>query len=113
MEKKTIIELVQENALQAIIAESDKTPSQRLERLRQELWRRRFPRYSQTLKAFSAILKQAKLPPGIQIKETPFFERDIFTVQFQFRQQKEFDTALAILQDMRTHNLIKRLEDLT
>ncbi|MBN1543590.1 ParB N-terminal domain-containing protein [candidate division KSB1 bacterium] len=108
----SLIELTEDEELQRLLTAGDFTSAQRLERFRQALWCRRYPRYSRTLEKLAAILKEAKLPPGMQIRETPFFERDIYSVHFQFRTEQEFDVAFAILQEMRKNHLIKRLEEL-
>ncbi|HNR67251.1 MAG TPA: ParB N-terminal domain-containing protein [bacterium] len=110
--KKTIAGLLAEGELADSLQDDELTNAQHLDRFRQSLRRKRYPRYSQKVEDFNTILKQTKLPPTIQIRETPFFERDLYTLQFQFRNQGEFDDALAVLGNLRDNRLIKRLEEL-
>ncbi|HHM23482.1 MAG TPA: hypothetical protein ENJ23_00400 [Bacteroidetes bacterium] len=76
-------------------ARQDQRPaSQRTAALFDALRRLRFPAYSQAEERFRRFVQQLRLPPGMQLQHSPYFESDAYTLQFRFRNQQEFHRAV-------------------
>lgn len=95
--QQSVGQLVSSAFVQEIINEEKLTPSQKADRLKQWLWRKRYPRYAEALEAFDALIKEQKLPDGLYIQPPPFFEGDRFSAAFQFSSEKEFQNYTAAL----------------
>jgi ParB-like chromosome segregation protein Spo0J len=102
-------ELVQDREIQEIIAE-DKLPlSQKGDRIRALLRKKRFPRLSRHEENFLQQRKKMHLPAGVQLLPPPFFEGGKFRLEIEFSHtgdlQKKAEAILSLannrlLQDM-------------
>jgi hypothetical protein len=113
IEKKAITEILREPAIADILGHPSLAPAQKQERLKQELTRRRYPMFAAATAAFEHLLRQARLPPAIQLRPTPYFADDILHLQMQFRSVEEYRVLVNTLQRLSDAGLIAQMVDLT
>lgn len=92
------------------VVHSEKLPSlQKADKVRLLLKRKRYPHLYAWKEAFESCLKKAGWPKGISISHSPFFEDEDVSVQFKFKNEKEFNTHLMKLQEMASKKEFSRL----
>ena len=104
-------ELVQDREIQKIIAE-DKLPlSQKGDRIRALLRKRRFPRLSRHEENFLQQRKKMHLPAGVQLLPPPFFEGGRFRLEIEFNHagdlQKKAEAILSLANNRLLQDLVE------
>ena len=110
--KASLSTVLSDASLQTILNDEKLTPSQKAERFKAALWKRRYPNYSQVQERFTELLRCAKLPPGQQILPAPYFDHDTFQVTFSFREESEFIAHLERLRTAQQNGLISAMLEL-
>lgn len=97
--------------LQDILA---KTPNrqtpQRLESVREELQKIRYPRYSKKKEEFEKIIQSLKLSNKIQVIPSPFFEEGKVEIKFKIGSDEEKKEMLKLLEGKGWSHLFQFLE---
>lgn len=89
------------------------TPSQKAERLKEWLWKKRYPRYSSAKSEFDSEIKTANLPRNVYFQPPPYFEGDTFSTGFTFTSENEFAEHVAALQKILNDGTLKKIMDIT
>ncbi len=110
--EKSVAGIFESEPVQQIINDEKQTPSQKADRLKGWLMRRRYPRYAQAEAAFAELIKNRKLPDGLAIQPPPFFEGERFSAAFSFSTQEEFQKHLAALQRLMDDGVIQKIIDM-
>ncbi len=110
IKKRTLLELLQSNPVTEIMEKGERTPSQRTARLFDWLKQERFPRYEQTENHFREFVRSLRLPPTIQLKHSPYFESEWYTMELRFRTADEFTRAVNFLTDLQKHEKMQGLD---
>ncbi len=111
-ERRSIEKVMSDRDVVDTIQQTRLTAAQKADRLKAILKRRRYPRLQDCEDAFTKVLKDAKLPTGVSLKHSPFFEGEHYTLSVNFKGEKDFDQLLHHLQWLKTSGVIKRLESL-
>jgi hypothetical protein len=109
----TVSELAVLPQVSDIVNDEKLTCAQKTERLKDELWALRYPRYTQTKTEFSKIIKEAKCPPDLYLYPPAYFMGDQFQVSFTFKNEIEYSTRIKFLHDLVQKNIVSRLIHLT
>jgi len=112
LEKKSIRDILMEPAVAGILDHTSLTPSQKQERLKQELFGRRYPRYAAAAAQFDHLLHEARVPPAIQLRPTPYFADEAFHVQTQFRSIVEYRLIVETLRRLVEDGWIAKMVEL-
>ena len=83
-----------------------------LERLKEWLLQKRYPRYAAAKERFDEMLKQASLPDGVTLRHSPFFHDDELQLTVSFRSTAEFDARLDAVQRLRHSGRIEKFAEL-
>jgi len=113
IENKSVSEILQDSEFTTIISADKITHNQKAERVKRELWRRRYPRYSALETEFCQILKEMKLPPQMVLRPSAFFEGEDFDVSFMFRTEEEFRDRVETLQRIYADGIVGQVANLT
>ena len=111
--KKTFRQLLEDPACAALLENPNLTPSQKSDRIKHELMKWRYPQFSATLARFEALLQEAKLPPELHLRPSPWFAGEEFSVEFSFSSADEFGARLKVLQGMLERDLVAKMVQLT
>ena len=99
--------ILQEREIQKIIAE-DKVPlSQKGDRIRAHLRKRRFPRLSQYEEKFLQQRKNLRLPAGVQLLPPPSFEGGRFRFEIEFNHTGDLQQKAEAVMSMANNLLLK------
>ena len=99
--------ILQEREIQKIIAE-DKLPlSQKGDRIRAHLRKRRFPRLSQREEKFLQQRKNLRLPAGVQLLPPPSFEGGRFRFEIEFNHTGDLQQKAEAVMSMANNLLLK------
>ena len=99
--------ILEERAIQEIIAQDTLTLSQKADRVRAHLRRRRFPRLSQHEEKFLRQRKKLRLPPGVQLLPPPFFEGGRFRIEIEFDYAGDLKQKAAAVMSMADSRLLQ------
>jgi len=110
--QRSLAEVVQDTDFSKILADQKLTPSQKADRFRTELLRRRYPRFMQTQAQFDALIKECKIPPDMQIRPSSFFSCEEFQINFEFKNEQEYQAKLQILNSLMENGVIKKMVEL-
>ena len=88
------LDLIRMDVLQDVIEDADLERPQKISRVRDWLYHRRYPRLADAEDAFAENRKQLKLGKNIQLKPPRFFESDRYTVSLQFSSTEELQEQL-------------------
>jgi hypothetical protein len=109
MENSDLATLLQQEALQAILHDSQITPSQKADRFKAELWGRRYPTYTKARERFAEILAQADWPAALHVQPAPFFNSEEISISFSFRSAAEYRALLEELERLHQCGAIEQL----
>ncbi len=109
MLNRDLCTLLQQPALTDVLSETTLTPSQKVERVKAELIRLRYPQYSVVQKKFNDLLKAAHLPPTCRLQAPLFFSHDEFSVSFTFKDSREFQQQVHELQRLADDGIIENM----
>ena len=109
IEKRNVNEILLDAEFTKIISAEKLTPNQKVELVKSELWRRRYPRYSAVESEFQQMLKEMKLPPQMSLRPPAFFEGEDFQVSFSFKNPEEFKARVKLLQRLQDSEHIQKL----
>jgi len=109
IEKAELAALLQQEALQSILRDSQITPSQKADRLKAELWGRRYPAYTEARARFAQVLAEAGWPAALHLQPAPFFNSDDITVSFSCRSSDECRSLIDELDRLYKSGAIARL----
>ncbi len=112
MENIAIATFLQEPEIQIIVADELLAPAQKSDRIKQLLWEKRYPQYSETENRFKEVLKSVKLPPELVIQHPPFFDGDRYSIMLNISSAEEFQQHLERLQELNEKDVIRKLIDL-
>ena len=101
--------LLQQPVFQALWAEATLTLSQKVERVKAELMRLRYPQYSLAQQSFHDLLKAAHLPPTLRVQAPMFFSSDEYAVSFTFRDRREFQQHIQDLLRLADSGAIEKM----
>ena len=111
--RTAMVALLEENDLAALRDDPLLTPSQKSERIKEQLMQWRYPDYMAAQQRFDAILAAARVPPGMHLRPSPWFSGEEYTLDFSFHSAAEFAERLRVLQRMQEQGLVDRLVQLT
>ncbi|MBU0566450.1 ParB/RepB/Spo0J family partition protein [bacterium] len=98
----SILELVRDDPISKIQADTRLSISQKAEKIRWILKKRRFPRLSLAQRSFKEKKDLLKLPANISLKPPPFFEGNKFKIEFSFGTKEELKKAAEKLKEIST-----------
>jgi len=81
--------LLQRLSIPEILADTQHSGPQQLERVRRVLHAARYPRFSAHEQHFQATLRRLRLPPQVSLKPPPYFEGQQYQVSFSFHTRQE------------------------
>lgn len=108
-QKKSVKEILLADSINEVLQNVKITSSQKVEKIKHILMEMRYPRYSATVLGFEKIIQTAKMPPGIQIRPTPYFSGEEFYVNFIFCNLEEYEEKLEILHDLFKNGLVEKM----
>lgn len=112
-DRKTFLEILAQKSLQDALNNTDWTPSQKWSKFENELRHLRYPKLSRLEDDFKSIKQKMHLPPTISLQNPPYFETNNFQIQFRFKNKKEFEHILHILNSINSNSDINPLFKLT
>jgi len=92
-ENKSIVTLLDNDEVHAILHHQDANPPQKTKNLMAWLARRQKPRFKQAEEEFSRFVTAIRLPGNVSVAHTPFFEDDKVTLFIRFRSLKSLQHA--------------------
>jgi len=87
----------------------EKDLARQAEKWREHLKEKRFPCIQATFLKFQSLLKEINWPPEIEIKPSPFFERNDLRVSFEFTNENELKHMASKLLTLSQNKKIKQL----
>ena len=108
----SVTEIFELPPVNEVLNDNKRTPSQRADRLKQWLWRERYPRYAEAQQNFDALIKEQKLPDGLSIQPPPYFEGERFSASFTFSSEKEFQDHLQALTRLTESGATQKIIDM-
>jgi ParB-like chromosome segregation protein Spo0J len=81
--------LAQQLAIPHILADTQLSGPQKIDRVRQVLRQARYPQLSAYEQRFQEAVRQLRLPAPISLRPPPYFEGEQYQVSFTFRQRQE------------------------
>ncbi|MCX8117421.1 MAG: ParB/RepB/Spo0J family partition protein [Desulfobacterota bacterium] len=86
--------------IEAVRCDQELTPHQRTERLKKVLWGLRYPRLKALEEAFEARRKGLRLPDGVSLRPSPYFEAKGLRMELRFESLGEFRRILSALTEL-------------
>ncbi len=103
-----VTEIIDDGAIEQILAADEYTLSQKGDRIRQFIKERRFPRLIQKQKDFQLLKKKLQLPLHVDIEPPPFFEGDVYKIEISFRTVDELESAVSVVKRIGVNVDIKK-----
>lgn len=101
--------ILQEREIQQILDTDKLTLSQKGDRVRAHLRKRRFPRLSEYEEKFFQQRKKLRLPPGVQLLPPPFFEGSRFRFEIEFNHTGDLQQKAEAVMSMADNLLLKEI----
>ena len=99
-EEISIGALLKRDELEKILRAENTSLGQKTQRTRETLRRWRYPHLVATETRFRQLLRDLRLPPGIQLRPPPNFEGDKFRMDFAFRNAEDFTKIVRKLREV-------------
>jgi ParB/RepB/Spo0J family partition protein len=106
-------DLLNEEDVVKIVEHKKLTHSQKTAKLFEWLKTQRFPAYSKVEKKFVELIRSLKIPNNLQIKHSPYFESDWFSLQFSFRNLDDFCKVVEVQNQISNAEQIGKLFHIT
>lgn len=104
--------VLQNNKIQDVLVNDKITSPRKTEHIKEILKKIRYPLFASTEEKFHKIKNDLKLPPNIILRPPAFFEGDSYSIEFSFKNQKEFKKLIGILGSIADQNKLTKLEAL-
>ena len=111
-ERISIGVLLKRDELGKILQAENTSLGQKTQQVRDVLRRWRYPHLVATEARFRHMVRDLRLPPGIQLRPPPNFEGDKFRLDFAFRTAEEFARIVVKLQEVATSGKLDALRQL-
>ena len=98
IQNREIVKFLDSQNLREIVTSEKLTPAQKTERYKTELWKLRYPRYSEVKEKYEALLRRAKLPPDVHLQPPSYFEGEKFSLTMTFKTVDDLAEKLKILE---------------
>ncbi len=108
----TISNIMEKPEIQAILRDEKLTAPVKINRLKDQLKKLRYPRFSVVEEKFDQFKKSLKLPPSLMLRPPAFFEGEKFSFELNFKNQAEFKKLVRQLNQFAEENRMKELEKL-
>ena len=108
-----IFGILHQETILTIVKNEKLTSTQKLSEVRDILRKQRFPLLISAEEKFNQIKKELKLPPRINFNPPPFFENEYYSMKIEFKDEKEFDSMLNLLNHISAGKKLSNLEKLT
>lgn len=108
-EDLSVREILNSKEILKVLDSETRPPVQKADKIRLILNRKRYPHLSSQEKSFDSSLKRLRWPQDIAVHHSPFFEDENITVQFRFKDEKEFQGHLIKLQQVASRKEFSRL----
>ena len=105
----SISEIISETEITEALSRDDLTLSQKGDRIRFFLRKKRFPMLVNLEEKFLNLKKKLGLPKNIKIEPPPSFEGDIYSLQINFRNLAELKSSAARVKILSENTLMKGL----
>lgn len=105
----TPFELFEMDGIQRILGDPDLDRPQKIGRIRNCLYHRRFPRLADAEDAFRENRRRLKLGENIQLKPPRFFESDRYAIHMRFRTVADLRTLVKRLESACNNAVLKEL----
>lgn len=99
-------------SIQRVLTDDRLTPVVKTDRIKEYLFRLRFPRFARAEEDFQSVKKDLKLPPSIVLHPPPFFESEKYKMEFSFKNEHEFKCLVDILQTIVLEHKLEKLTTL-
>jgi ParB family chromosome partitioning protein len=101
--------VLNDSVLKRILKQDKLTVSQKGDRVRSWLKKRRFPRLSQRAEKFSRLSKKLQLPQGVALSPPPAFEGGLFRIQFEFESMENLQQKTALITDLNKSSVMAEI----
>jgi hypothetical protein len=101
--------LLQRLGIPAILADTQHSGPQQLERVRRVLHAARYPRFSAHEQRFQDTLRHLRLPPQVSLKPPPYFEGQQYQVSFSFHTRQELQQYAQRLLEVASDTVLDEL----
>lgn len=110
--KQPVATILRREPLREILSNDRLTSGQKMNRIKENLLRLRYPRFSNTEAAFGELKRELRLPPGINFHPPPFFEGKNYRIDFNFMNADDFEKILKILNSIAAEHKLEKLDRL-
>jgi ParB family chromosome partitioning protein len=108
-EEIAVLEVINDDRLQAILEQKDFDKNQKTRKIRSYLKQRRFPAITSAARAFEKLIKELGLPGGIKLIPPANFEGSIYTLTFNFKNLPELIEHKTTLDEIVHNPIIKKI----
>jgi hypothetical protein len=108
-DKLSISEIVEDKEIDETLRNNKLTLSQKGDRIRLYIKKKRFPRLISSEKRFLSFIKNIELPPEADLSPPPFFEGETYRIKIDFTTSKSLSRALEILKRSADSSGLKKL----
>lgn len=105
-EATTREEVIGAPEIEKILHQSKATSTQKLEKIREYLFAKKYPRYTSAKTRFYDGLKKLKLSGRIRVTPPPFFETKRIRVEFEFDTAEDMKTVMDDLSKLKEADLV-------
>lgn len=108
-ERTDLREILDHPEIEAVLSDRELTPHQRTERVKKALMGLRYPRMKGLEEAFEARRKALRLPEGITLHHSPYFEGKGLRMELRFESVEEYRAILSALSELPNQEVFRKL----
>jgi hypothetical protein len=113
IEKSSLSQLLEEEEIHGLVHDRTLQAPVRAGRVREALYRRRYPRYSQAVEQFRTLKKKLRLPARVSLMPPPYFEDQTYRLTISFESKRQLLAAQKALKDMADSSTLVELLNFT
>jgi ParB-like chromosome segregation protein Spo0J len=110
--QSAISDIINDAEIQQTVRDAKLTSPIKINRIKAQLKKLRYPHYSKVEEKFDLFKKELKLPPNMILRAPDFFEGEKFSFELKFKDQSEFNKMIEQLKQFVDQNKMKTLEKL-
>jgi ParB-like chromosome segregation protein Spo0J len=110
--KQPVAMILSAEPIKAILSDDRLTSGQKMNKIKENLLKLRYPRFSKTEDAFGKLKRELRLPPGISFHPPPFFEGNNYRIDFSFKNAADFEKIIKILNSIAAEHKLEKLDRL-
>lgn len=110
--EQPVATILSADPIRAVLSDARLASGHKMNKIKENLFKLRYPRFSKTEDAFGELKRELRLPPSINFHPPPFFEGNNYRIDFVFKSASDYEKILKVLNSIAAEHKLEKLDRL-